>query len=109
MKKPTAPNSFKAAPKPERTRLFFPALVQASAYWTISSISWNLEEALKEDGTWGIATNRQRPPVRLANFAEVSEQFGVLPAMGATARALEAKLRALWPDSEEMPLYPPFR
>ena len=89
--------------------LFFPALVQAGAYWAIASVSWNLDEALKEDGPWGIATNRQRPPLRLANFAEVSEQYGVLPAIGATARSLEAKLRTLWADSEEMPLYPPFR
>ena len=88
---------------------FFPALVHANAYWAIASVSWSLEEALKEDSQWGISTERQRPPLRLANFAEVSEQYHVLPALAATARALEAKLRELWRDGEDMPLYPPFR
>lgn len=89
--------------------LFFPALVQAAAYWAIASVSWSLEEALKEDGQWGISTVRQRHPMRLANLADASEQFGVLPAIGETARALETKLRTLWADGDEMPLYPPFR
>ena len=89
--------------------LFFPALVQSAAYWAVATVSWELEEARREDGQWGIATNRQRPPVRLANFADASEQFGLLPALGATARALEAKLRLLWADGDPMPLYPPFR
>ncbi len=89
--------------------LFFPALMCANAYWTIASVSWNLEEALKEDSRWGLATARQRHPLRLANFAEASEQFGVLPALAATARALEARLRALWAGGEDMPLYQPFR
>ena len=89
--------------------LFFPALVHANAYWAIASVSWSLEEALKEDSPWGLSTERQRPPLRLANFAEVSEQYHVLPALAATARALEAKLRGLWADGEDMPLYPPFR
>jgi len=89
--------------------LFIPALVSANAYWAIASVSWSLEEALKEDDQWGLSTVRQRHPLRLANFAEISEQFGVLPALAATARALEAKLRALWADGELMPLYQPFR
>ena len=89
--------------------IFFPALVHASAYWAIASVSWDLEEALKEDSRWGLATARQRHPLRLANFAEAAEQFGVLPALATTARALEARLRVLWADGEDMPLYQPFR
>lgn len=89
--------------------LFFPALVFANAYWAIASVSWSLEKALKQDDRWGLSTVRQRHPLRLANFAEVSEQFGILSALAATARALEAKLRALWAEGEDMPLYQPFR
>ena len=88
---------------------FYPALVHANAYWAITSVSWSLEEALKEDSQWGLSTERQRLSLRLANFAEVSEQYHILPALAATARALEAKLRELWSDGEDMPLYPPFR
>ena len=89
--------------------LFFPALVSANAYWAIASVSWSLEEALKEDSRWGLSTARQRHPLRLANFAEAAEQLGVLPALAATAHALELKLRSLWADGEDMPLYQPFR
>ena len=89
--------------------LFFPALMHAHAYWAIATVSWDLEEALKEDSRWGLSTARQRHPLRLANFAEAAEQLGVLPALAATAHALELKLRSLWADGEDMPLYQPFR
>ena len=89
--------------------LFFPALMNAHAYWAIATVSWDLGEALKEDSRWGLATARQRHPLRLANFAEAAEQSGVLPALAATARALETKLRAVWAEGEDMPLYQPFR
>ena len=46
---------------------------------------------------------------RFARLARATEQFSLLPALAATARALEAKLRALWADGEDMPLYQPFR
>ncbi len=88
---------------------FFPALVSANAYWAITSVSWTLEEALKQDEQWGLSTVRQRHPLRLAGFAEVSEQFDVLPALAATTRSLEAELRTLWADGEDMPLYQAFR
>lgn len=98
-----------ACPEAMDDQIFFPALIQACAYWAFASVSWDLETSLQADHPWGIATHRQRHPVRLANFAEASAQFGVLPAMGETAKSLELKLRALWPEVEYMPLYPPFQ
>ncbi len=96
-------------PEAESDAVFYPAMVAACAYWTIASLGWTLEGALKEDGQWGISTHRQRHPMRLANFAALAEENNVFPALAATARALEAKLVSLWPETEAMPLYPAFR
>ena len=96
-------------PEAGEDALFFPALVAANAYWAIASVSWDLEETLKKDDRWGLSTHRQRHPLRLANFADASDQFGVLPALAETARALGSKLNALWADGDPMPLYPSFR
>lgn len=88
----------------------FPAaLSHACAFWTITTLKWGLEAALKEDHPWGIATLRQRHLLRLENFAERAERLGHLPAISDTARALAAKLKALWPEVPAMPLYPPLR
>jgi hypothetical protein len=90
--------------------IFLPALSWACGFWAVTTIHWGLEEALKADGQWGISSGRQRPPVRLGNFCRVAERAGTLPALAETARALARTLRALWePETDEMPLYPPFR
>ena len=90
---------------------FAAATARACAYWTVTSLSWSLEHALREDGQWGLATNRQRHLLRLDNFAALAERTGQLPAIGETARRLCDTLRTLWPPEqlEPMPVYPPFR
>lgn len=89
--------------------VFLPALAAACAYWAMATLAWGMEGALKDDGKWGISTIRQRHPLRLENFAEVTERAGTLPAIAKTCRALAAHLRSLWPDTEPMPVYPAFR
>jgi hypothetical protein len=89
---------------------FFLAMNHAVAYWAVASVSWSLEDALKENSRWGISTLRQRHPFRLENFAARADRFGHLPALSQTCRVLAGKLRALWPaEDTTMPLYPPFR
>jgi hypothetical protein len=88
---------------------FHAGMSHACAFWTISTISWNFEEVLKEDGEWGIATVRQRHLLRLETFAALVSRYGCLPALAETAINLHARLRALWPEVEPMPLYPAFR
>jgi hypothetical protein len=39
----------------------------------------------------------------------MTEEFGQLQVLGGVARALAARLRTLWPDVPELPLYPAFR
>jgi hypothetical protein len=89
--------------------LFRTQLVVMCAWWTIATVSWHLLGALKEDEPWGVSTVRQRQILRLDTFAATSQEFGRLEATGAAARAMAARLRALWPPEAEMPLYPPFR
>ena len=84
------------------------ALVHACAYWTVTTLSWSLIDALTEDQRWGISSLRPRHRLRLDTFVAASETFGHLPALAATARALAGQLRERWPEAE-MPLYPPFR
>ena len=55
------------------------------------------------------ASDRQRFLTRTDILVQASEQFGHLEAIGATMRTLAAKLRARWPDTEEMAYYPAFR
>ncbi|HZT40676.1 MAG TPA: phosphotransferase [Chthonomonadaceae bacterium] len=99
----------KGCPQAEDDFLFARSLTEACALWCLRTVSWPLAGALKEDSTWGISTIRQRILMRLDGFAETTEQFGHLPVMGATARDLASRLRAVWPDADAMPLYPAFR
>jgi hypothetical protein len=100
----------KGCPEASDDRLFYPALVEACACWMITTTSWHLEQALRQDGQWGIATMRQRVLMRLDSFVHVAEQFGYLPATAATAADMAARARALWPsEADETPSYPAFR
>lgn len=90
--------------------VFYRAVVEACAQWALETAQWHLIGALKEDGKWGRATTRQRLLVRFDRFADLTEEMGHLEALGATARAITARLRALWPpEADQMPLYPAFR
>jgi hypothetical protein len=86
------------------------AVVEACAYWTLRTTGWHLPGALKEDEQWGIASRRQRVLARLRAFAETSAEFNNhLPAIAGTCRQLAQRLQTLWPEVEEMPLFPAFR
>ena len=98
----------KGVPEADDDVAFGRAMVVACAYWTITTIGWNLTSVLQEDSHWGIATVRQRHLLRLETLAAATEQFGYLGALGAFARQLQATLAARWPE-EPMPLYPAFR
>jgi Mn-containing catalase len=47
--------------------------------------------------------------LHLDAFAAMTEEFGHLEVLGGLARALAARLRTLWQDVAELPLYPAFR
>jgi ankyrin repeat protein len=91
-------------------RRFQRELVHCCAYWLITNGIWMLGQSLDGDWRWGISTWRQRVLLRLDALADVTEEFGHLPAMGDTARRCTARLREIWPpETDAMPLYPAFR
>ena len=81
------------------------------AFWVLKDSEWHdLLELMDQDRRWGIATLRQRSLVRLGIFSELAASVGHLQALGETAAALRAFLRARWPaEADAMPFYPAFR
>jgi hypothetical protein len=99
----------KGCPQAEDDVLFTTAFAQAVAYW---GLGYNgqfspqfVAGLLEQDNDWG---GRQRVVQRLKILAETTEKSGHLSAIGATARELENRLCALWPQAKEMPYYPAF-
>jgi len=99
----------RGCPEASDDERFYRVVALACAAWLVSTVRWQLEQALEADREWGISTIRQRQLLRLDRFARVAEQFGALEATGATARELARRLRDRWPPEAEMPLYLPFR
>ena len=84
------------------------ALAAACLTWHVRTVGDALEKTLADDQRWGIATLRQRFPLRAANVARVTERHGQFPALGAHAHTLAERLRARWGAAADMPLYPAF-
>lgn len=89
--------------------MFDSALVAACGFWTLHTLDWHLEGALKGDSEWGIATIRARILTRLDMFVSTAMEQNRLPAMSAAMTDLRTHLRDRWPESEPLPLYPAFR
>ena len=98
-----------ACPEARDDKKFAFGLAAACAFWMVCTLAWGAKEAIEKDDEWGISTTRQRIPFRLNNFAQFAEKAQAFPAMTETVRVLAEKFRTLWPDTEEMPLYPAFR
>ena len=73
-----------------------------------ASLSWLLEGALKEDGTWGISTNRPRLLWHLEAAIAGAEKARVLPGLRTAAVRWRADLGARWPEAMPLALYPAF-
>jgi len=101
----------KGCPEATDDAQFYRAVVEACAYWVLTLCQFDTIPALlKKDDQWGISTMRQRVLMRFEMFAQATEEFGHLQAMGVTFRNMAAKLRRLWPaEAGEMPYYPAFR
>jgi hypothetical protein len=99
-----------ALPWVEEEQAWRRSVVEASAFWLLSDLAeWLLPVALKEERVWGISTFRQRLLMRLPLFAELTREYGHLPALGRLAQQVADQLAERWPELESMPLYPAFR
>jgi hypothetical protein len=100
----------KSIPAATDDALFSAAVVEMCAFWVLADEWEKLPELMDKDRRWGLTTLRQVLPVRLGIFSELAASAGHLQALGETAAALRAFLRARWPqEADAMPLYPAFR
>ncbi len=79
-----------------------------AAAWLLTSLDWRLDSALAEDGTWGIASMRSRLLWYLDATIAMTEDADILPGLRSVARDWLGTLRARWPASESLGLYPAF-
>jgi thiamine kinase-like enzyme len=85
------------------------SLMEAAGWWLITTSNQLLPRALRFEERWGISTYRQRLLLRFEEFSRRATASGYLEALGAWAWLMHERLRARWPEVEEMPLYPAFR
>lgn len=100
----------RGCPAASDNTLYSSAVAEACVYWMIQWYQMvPLPIVLNKDRHIAAATDRQRYLQRSAIVAQTTEAVGHMEALGATIRAMTSKMRALWPDVEEMLLYPAFR
>jgi hypothetical protein len=90
-------------------RGFERGIAEACAVWFVLTVAWSLVDVLERDESWGISTVRQRFPLRAGNFARAAERAHCLPALNELARRFAERVRELWGEEAEMPLYSAFR
>ncbi|HKX31110.1 MAG TPA: hypothetical protein VJ302_25695, partial [Blastocatellia bacterium] len=89
---------------------FYRSLVNAGARWNIFHLNHRLPEALKSDRPRGPTTLRQQVIAWMEAFAELSEEYSQLKALGQSARTMWKRLHQLWPSEVcQLPYYPAFR
>jgi Phosphotransferase enzyme family len=97
-----------AIPQARDDNAYEAELAHMAAIWLFTCLSWRLDEALKEDATWGIASIRSRLLWYLEAMIELTGAAGVLPGLRATADIWLADLRRSWPDTTPLGAYPAF-
>jgi hypothetical protein len=100
----------RGCPAASDNTLYYSAVAEACVYWMIQWYQMvPLPIVLNKDRHIAAATDRQRYLQRSNIVAQTTEAVGHMEALGTTMRAMTSKMRALWPDVEEMPYYPAFR
>lgn len=80
-----------------------------AADWAFSILRWDLEGALKQDETWGIAGTRARILSRIAMFLDTARNATRMPALCETYETLLSQLQSRWPEASPLPFYPAFQ
>jgi hypothetical protein len=91
-------------------KMFRQAMVEAGARWNIFHVVHRLPDALKADRQRGPTTLRQQLVAWLTAFADLSEAFCGMRALGISARQMVDRLCSIWSaDVGNLPWYPAFR
>ena len=83
-------------------------LAFAAAIWLFVGLDWRLDDALREDARWGVASVRGRLLHYLEAVVDLADAAGVLPGIARAAEGWRRDLGARWPESEALGLYPAF-
>ena len=99
----------KNCPQAQEDGVWETALVNMCGLVLITTLVFSLEETLKEDHEWGIATMRQRVLARLETFITTSEEFRRMPALRGAAHQILPLLQKKWAEIPRLPVYPAFQ
>ena len=72
-------------------------------------LRWELEGALKQDDSWGIAGTRARILSRIAMFLDLARTAHQLPALCEVYEKILVQLQNRWPEAAPLPVSPAFR
>ena len=99
----------KGCPAAADDATYLRGVAESCGAWVVTTLGWSLPRVLDHDAAWGVSTQRQRIPMRLAAFADLARRAGHLEALADTAERLRAALTSRWePSTLPMPLYPAF-
>ncbi len=90
--------------------MFRRAMIEAGARWHIFHVIHRLPDALTKDRQRGLTSLRQQMIAWLTAFADLSEEFCGMSALGTSARRMAEHLSGIWSaEAGDMPYYPAFR
>jgi hypothetical protein len=91
-------------------RVFHRSMIEAGARWNIFHVIHRLPDAIDSDRQRGPTTLRQQLVAWIEAFADLSEEYNQMKALGISAREMVACLRRIWPaEIGSLPYYPAFR
>lgn len=101
----------RALPSLAEGSVFREHLMAAHALWTAEVSIWHVPRAVErdEDLHRGIHSRRQGVFLRWETFLHAAERSGHFSALADLGRELVARLRTIWSDTPDVPLYPAFR
>ena len=98
-----------ACPQATDDAIFFREAAMIAARSVAGSLQEDLEAALKQDDTWGIAGMRGRILSRIAMFLDTARCANQMPALRDIYAKLLTELQSRWPDATPLPVYPAFQ
>jgi hypothetical protein len=91
-------------------RLFHQSMAEAGARWNIFHVIHRLPDAFDSDRRRGPTTLRQQVIAWIEAFADLSEEYNQMRALGISAREMGTCLRRIWSAKVgSLPYYPAFR
>ena len=108
---PLASELIKGCPTAADDTLFYHAVVEACAYWVLLLCQFNaISQFSKKEAKQDSVLMHERVIMRFEHFAQATQEFGHLEALGATFQLLATRLHNLWfaKGNSTLPMFPAF-